>query len=126
MAVGDAVLSGQGGTVAIGSALVDVKRFTINLQVDEKDITVLGSAGWKDWKACLKSWDGDVDVISMATHSDDLVGSTLAGTFVTSSETGSQTFVGSVLVLKVSPNVPYDDIDSWKLTFKGRKVLTCS
>jgi len=115
------IVAGQGGTVTVGSAIADVKRWSISPKIDDKDITTLSSEGWRDFKGVLKSWDVDFDVISFP---GDIVGSTLAGTFVTSSETGSKTYAGSVLVLSIAPDIPFDDIVGYKVSCRGRKALT--
>lgn len=116
-----AVLGGQGGSVNVGGALTDIKGFQITVNAGEKDITVLGSGGWADFRHVLKSWGGSFDMIS---YPGDITGSTLAGSFITSSETGSNILSGSVLVTDVSPNVSFDEIVSWKVSFKGRKTMT--
>lgn len=110
------VVAGQGGTVALGAAQTRIKNWKMSVQVDSKDVTHMGSAGWKYTKGVLKSANGSFETQAWP---GDYVGSVVAGTFVDSSETGSKTYSGSFMVKEISPDVPYDDIVKWTVTFES-------
>jgi hypothetical protein len=109
-------MSGQGGSVGIGSAIARVKRWTMSPTGDSKDISNMASAGWKYTRTVMKSTNGECEVEAFP---GDIVGSVLAATFITSSEIGSKTYAGSVTVTGAPVEVPYDDIVAWRLQFES-------
>ena len=110
------VVAGQGGTMALGAVQTRVRNFKLTHQVDSKDVTHMGSAGWKYTKGVLQSANGTAE---LQAYPGAYVGSVVAGTFVDSSETGSKTFSGSWMVKEICPDVPFDDIVKWTVSFES-------
>lgn len=105
-----AEVSGQGGSVALGTAKAQVKNWKLSPKGEVKDVTHMGSGGWKYPRTVLKSADGSFDV---EAYPGDIVSSILAGTFVNGSETGSKTYSGSFLVTEEPIDTSFDDISKW-------------
>lgn len=118
------VVAGQGSSFAlITGATARIKNVKINPKGDSKDITHTGSAGWKYTRTVLKSANGSMD---LEAWPGDLVSSVGAGTFITSSETGSKTYTGSWTILEISPTVAYDDIVKWNVVFESYGPISIS
>ena len=105
-----AEVSGQGGSVALATAKAQVKGWKLTPKGDVKDVTHMGSGGYKYPRIVLKSCDGSFDV---EAYPGDLVGSVLVGTFINSAETGSKTYSGSFLVTEEPIDTSFDDIAKW-------------
>ena len=111
------IVCGQGGSAAGATA----RSWSIRFQSEIKDITNFASNGWRERKACVKSWEGEFEAIAYPTQT---TGSIAVGTFVTTNETGSKTYSGSIAVGEITPNVPYDDIVTFRVSFQGHGSLT--
>lgn len=117
-------VSGQGGSISLnGTAVARVKNWKINPKGESKDITHMGSGGNRYSRTVLKSSNGS---FGLEAYPGDLVGSLMLATFCNSSETGSKTHVGSVTIMDINEDVPFDDIVKWQVTFESFGGFTVS
>ena len=124
-----ATFSGTDGVVEIGgTALVEVRSFTVNQNSETIDDTVMGDS-WRTHLAGLKTWDGTVEVIW--DDSDVTAESLIAGASVTltlcpeGDTTGDYTISGTATVTGVSQTQGYDNtVVSRTFTFQGSGAAT--
>lgn len=122
-------IAGKGGLVKIGAKTVaEIKSWSLDLGVDDIDVTSFDSGGKKEFIAGLTEWSGSFEGSLKADDTDGqkaifaawAAGTPLTLTFQVSS---GVTFSGSAYV-KPSIEVPVDDKASFSCDFQGTGELT--
>ena len=115
-------VAGQGGVIVLSSGSVkQVKNWKMTPMGERKDVTHMGSGGWRYPRIVLKSSNGSFDVES---YPGNLTGSIVNASFTNSSETGSKVYYGSILIGEIPTDVPFDDIVKWTVNFESVGPMT--
>lgn len=124
---------GKGGALTLGgTALGQVKEWTINETVDVVETTTMGDTS-REYLAGIKGFEGSADVLYMSSdNSDDTglaageitVGTTYAGIFYPAGESGNVSYSGSVIVTGIEVAATFDDVVTASISFQGTGALT--
>jgi len=109
-------IAGFGGSVTLGSALVEVNQWKLSLTTDKLDATNMGSAQYKEYIAGLSGAEGSLTCQGTADP-PALSTSTLVAISLKTKSTGGATIAGSGLVKSVSINTPVDGKVSYDVSF---------
>lgn len=106
------------------------KSHTLNLNVDEMDVTSKDSALWGEFRPTVKHWDVSCDHLMQlnGTHNvDHLMDKLIAGTSVhlkfKTNVSGDVYWHGTAYVVSVSMNAAQNEPASFTVNFKGTSQL---
>jgi predicted secreted protein len=128
-------ISGKNGAVMLGTNKVaEISDWTMDFDVDNVDVTSFDSAGWKEFLNTLVAWSGKLEgnavpgdttgqqAIFMAATNGASGAATLAAVFKMT--TTVPTITGTILVKKVSYDVPVADKVKFSVDYQGTGTLT--
>jgi len=112
-------IAGYGGSV---SGFTEVRRWSMDKSCKVLDCTSMSSAGLREVKAGITQWEGSFDCVAVPSQT---TGTTVAGTLSTGTATGTAavTYTGSILINQITPECPYDDVVTWKVSFTGNGAV---
>lgn len=131
-----AVITGDTGDVTFANGyVVNVKSWSLNVAIDEHDITDFGSATWADYMGGLGRWSGsyecwydDTTHLPVVNDGVDDTWDPVSGavTLKASDIAGPQTrtFTGSILVTANDVTINPADPNVVTVNFKGDGALT--
>ena len=105
---------GSDGSINTGSAVVDVKKFALDITMETPDGTVMGTDGWRQKVEGIKDWKGNFacQVRNIA------VGAVPSATFKTKTS-GGNTVVGPIMIAKEGIECVVDGVVMWSYDFEG-------
>ncbi len=129
-------ITGKGGSVTFESDVIaELSNWSLDLSVDEVDVTSFDSDGWKEFLAGLKEWSGSFE--GNLKYSDPVSGSKKGQKVLFDAWKGSDevktivlevnsevSFTGSAFLTSLSVNVPVDDKADFSSDFRGTGELT--
>lgn len=124
-----ATLTGNGGTVKVGSdAVAEIRSFSVDETMDTIEDSAMGDT-YRTFKTSLRSWNGSVDVFfdeSDTTGQGALtVGTEATVSFqVEGDTTGDHLLTGTALVTGRTINSSFDGMVEASLTLQGSGELT--
>jgi len=123
-------VAGKTGSFKLGANTVaNIKGFKLDIQLDLKDVTNFGSAGWKEQAPTIKSWSGTADgqwnVSGDATGQKALQDALLGGTSVSGvfGVDGTHTYTGTAFIKKISIGEQVDDVVTFSADIEGTGAL---
>lgn len=117
-----AVITGATGTVAwsAGGYTTNVKSWTLNIAVDEHDITDFSATAWALYMGGLKRWSGSFECwLDDTTALDEENSSNLTLTAST-----GRTFEGTAFITASDISVNPADPNTVTVNFRGTSTLT--
>ena len=124
-----ATLTGNGGTVKVGSdSIAEIRSFSVDETMDTIEDSAMGDS-YRTFKTSLRSWNGSVDVFfddNDTTGQGALaVGSEVALSFqVEGDESGDHLLSGNALVTGRTINSSFDGMVEASLTLQGTGELS--
>mgnify|MGYP003149250476 CR=1 FL=1 len=115
---------GDTGTVAWGAGgyTTNVKAWSLNIAVDEHDITDFASSGWAEYMGGLKRWSGSFECFLDDTTAIDEENQ---NTLTLTASTG-RTFEGTAFITANDVTVNPADPNTVTVNFRGTSTLTIS
>jgi len=124
-----ATLTGNGGTVKVGSdAVAEIRSFSVDEKMDTIEDSAMGDT-YRTFKTSLRSWNGSVDVFFDESDTTGQGGLTV-GTEATVSfqvegdDTGDHLLTGTALVTGRTINSSFDGMVEASLTLQGSGELS--
>jgi len=124
-----ATLTGNGGTVKVGSdSIAEIRSFSVDETMDTIEDSAMGDS-YRTFKTSLRSWNGSVDVFFDDTDTTGqgalVVGSEVALSFqVEGDESGDHLLSGNALVTGRTINSSFDGMVEASLTLQGTGELS--
>jgi len=107
---------------------------SIEATMETRDVTTKSSAGWRELREGLRSWNGSADgyirndAEASVLKYQDLYGffntRTKFGIRLTNANTGDYEFVGDVYITSLSAEAPMEDNFSYSMSFEGSGPLS--
>ena len=117
---GAASVSGLGGSITVGSALVKIRQWTLDRTTDTEDTSHIDQGHtFHEHTPLLQGWNGTFDVLNPVNA--------ITGTIVAFSGTDSTDgydYSGSIIVTAVNAVSAPDRVLVWRGTFLGTGALT--
>ncbi len=124
-----ATLTGNGGTVKVGSdSIAEIRSFSVDETMDTIEDSAMGDS-YRTFKTSLRSWNGSVDVFFDDTDTTGqgalAVGSEVSLSFqVEGDESGDHLLSGNALVTGRTINSSFDGMVEASLTLQGTGELS--